>query len=520
MVTGLFRHIFTFGSLTLVSRFLGLARDIIIAAVFGSGAQTDSFIVAFKIPNFMRRITAEGAFSQAFVPVLTDYRANCSHTQVRAFVAYVSGSLAALLAAVVVLGMLAAPSVVKVFAPGFSDDQQRLELTTQLLVFTFPYIILISLVACAGAVLQVYNRFASFAFAPVLLNVCLIAAALWLSPLLANPILALGGGVAVAGVLQLLLQLPYLASEGLLVMPRPSLHHPGVRRVTKLMGPAVLGSSVMQINLLVDTILASFLITGSVSWLYFSDRLVEFPLGVFGIALGTILLPRLSAEHASSSPERFALTLEWGFKLVLVVIAPATLGLMVLAGPILATLFQYGEFGGNDVVAAAYSLAAYSLGLFGFVMVKVLTPGYFSRQDMRTPVKCAVVAVMVNLILSISAVWWLRDTPYGHVALAGATAVSATVNSALLYYGLRRRGIYKPGNGWLALFSKVVVATLAMAMVLVYPALHLDVWLEAGAIVRAFWLVAVVLGGMLVYAAALYALGMRLVELKEPPAGE
>jgi putative peptidoglycan lipid II flippase len=506
--------------LTFVSRILGLVRDIIIAGVFGSGAQTDSFIVAFKIPNFMRRVTAEGAFSQAFVPVLADYRTHRDHAQVRELVAHVFGTLAAGLALVVVLGVLAAPAVVTIFAPGFSDDPQRFELTSQMLVLTFPYILLISLVACAGAVLHTCNRFASFAFAPVLLNVCLISAALWLSPLLDRPILALGFGVAVAGVLQLLVQLPFLAREGLLVVPRPALRHPGVRRVAKLMGPAVLGSSVMQINLLVDTILASFLVAGSVSWLYFSDRLVEFPLGVFGIALGTILLPRLSAEHASSAPERFTQTLDWGLKLVLVVVAPAMLGLMVLAGPILATLFQYGEFGANDVVSTGFSLAAYSVGLFGFVLVKVLTPGYFSREDMRTPVKCAVVAVVVNLFLSANAVWWLHETPFGHVALAGATAVSATVNSALLYAGLRRKGVYRPGSGWAVLLMKVGLATLVMGWVLVYPALQLEAWLQAGAITRAVWLVAVVLGGMLVYMGVLYSLGMRLTELKEPPADE
>ncbi|BAU57283.1 proposed peptidoglycan lipid II flippase MurJ [Halorhodospira halochloris] len=520
MVTGLFRHIFTFGSLTFVSRILGLGRDIIIASVFGSSAQTDAFIVAFKIPNFMRRITAEGAFSQAFVPVLTDYKTSRSHAQVREMVASVAGTLAAFLAGIVVLGMLAAPAVVYIFAPGFSNDPYRFELTAQLLVLTFPYILLISLVACAGAVLHTCNRFASFAFAPVLLNATLIAAALWLSPLLDEPIWALGIGVAVAGVLQLLLQLPFLYREGLLVLPRPSLRHAGVRRVAKLMGPAVLGSSVMQINLLVDTILASFLIAGSVSWLYFSDRLVEFPLGVFGIALGTILLPRLSAEHVNSAPEHFSRTLDWGFKLVVVVIAPATLGLMVLAGPILATLFQYGEFGPSDVVAAGYSLAAYSLGLFGFVMVKVLTPGYFSREDMTTPVKCAVVAVIVNLVLSVTAVWWLHETAYGHVALAAATAVSATVNSALLYYGLRRKGVYKPGAGWLALAIKVAVATFSMGLVLLYPALQLEAWLEAELQVRLLWLVAAVFGGMLVYIGMLYALGMRLAEFREPPVSD
>ena len=520
MVTGLLRHIFTFGSLTLVSRILGLARDVIIAGVFGSGAQTDSFIVAFKIPNFMRRITAEGAFSQAFVPVLTDYRTHSTHREVRALIAYSAGTLGAALAAVTALGMVAAPGVVSVFAPGFSDDPERFELTVDLLRVTFPYILFISLVACAGAVLHTCNRFASFAFAPVLLNAAMIGAALWATPWFEEPIMALAVAVAVAGVLQLLLQLPFLYREGLLVWPRPSLRHPGVRRVARLMGPAVIGSSVMQVNLLVDTILASFLITGSVSWLYFSDRLVEFPLGVFGIALGTVLLPRLSAEHAGSEPERFSRTLDWGLRLVLLVVAPATAGLIVLAGPILATLFQYGAFGPGDVIAASWSLAAYSLGLFGFVLVKVLTPGYFSREDMKTPVYCAVAAVAVNLVLSVSAVWALHETPYGHVALAAATAASATVNSALLFIGLVRRGVYRGGSGWLRLAGQVVVATALMVAVLLYPALHLDRWLEASMLMRVAGLTAVVLAGALVYFAALYALGVRPRQFREPPAAE
>ncbi|MBK1735182.1 murein biosynthesis integral membrane protein MurJ [Halorhodospira abdelmalekii] len=518
MVTGLFRHLLTFGSLTFLSRILGLGRDVIIANVFGSGPQTDAFIVAFKIPNFMRRITAEGAFSQAFVPVLADYRAHRSHAEVRALIARTAGTLAVALLVVVIIGIVAAPALVTLFAPGFRDDPERFALTSELLQLTFPYILLISMVACAGAALHVYNRFASFAFAPVLLNATLISAALWLSPLLSEPIVALAIGVAVAGVLQLLLQLPFLAREGLLVMPRPAWRDPGVRRIARLMGPAVLGSSVMQINLLVDTILASFLIAGSVSWLYFSDRLVELPLGVFGIALGTVLLPRLSAEHAATTPEQFSRTLDWGLRLVLVVIAPATAGLIVLAGPILTTLFQYGAFSPSDVVASAHSLAAYSLGLFGFVLVKVLTPGYFSREDMRTPVYCAVVAVIVNLVLSITAVWLLRETAYGHVALAGATAASATVNSALLFYGLRQRGVYRPEGGWRRLFVQVGIATGAMVLVLLYPALQLEAWLEAGVMTRIAWLFAAVGVGAAVYTGGILALGLRLRELREPTA--
>ena len=516
MVTGLFRHIFTFGSLTFVSRVLGLVRDVVIATVFGSGSQTDAFIVAFKIPNFMRRITAEGAFSYAFIPVLTDYRTNRSHDDARDLVARSAGTLGAFLAVLSLVGMAAAPWVVTLFAPGFAGDPERFDLTVDLLRVTFPYILFVSLVACAGAVLQTCNRFGAFAFAPVVLNACMIAAALWFTPFFETPIMAMAAGVLVGGVLQLLLQGPFLAREGYLVWPRPSLRHPGVRRVMQLMGPAVVGSSVVQINLLVDTILASFLITGSVTWLYFSDRLVEFPLGVFGIALGTVLLPRLSAEHARSEPGRFSRTIDWGLRLVVLIVAPATAGLVVLAGPILATLFQYGAFTGGDVEAASLSLAAYSLGLFGFVLVKVLAPGYFSREDMRTPVYCAVAAVAVNLALSVPAVALLYTTSYGHAALAGATAVSATTNAALLYIGLRRRGVYTPGAGWGRYGLRVAAATAAMIAVLLYPALHLPLWLEAGLLSRVVWLAASVGGGAVAYFGVLWLLGWRPRELREP----
>ncbi len=519
MVTGLLRSIFTFSSLTLVSRVLGLARDVVIAAVFGSGTQTDAFIVAFKIPNFMRRISAEGAFSQAFVPVLTDYRTHRGPGEVRGLIASTAGALGLALSALAALGMVAAPAVVALFAPGFAGDPGRFGLTVELLRWTFPYIVLISLVACAGAVLHTCSRFASFAFAPVLLNAALIGAALWLTPLFETPITALAAAVAVAGVLQLLLQLPFLAREGLLVAPRLSWRHPGLRRVLRLMGPTVLGSSVMQLNLLVDTILASFLVTGSVTWLYFSDRLVEFPLGVFGIALGTVLLPRLSAEHARSEPERFSRTLDWGLRLVLLIVAPATAGLILLSLPILATLFQYGAFEAGDVRASALSLAAYSLGLFGFVLVKVLTPGYFAREDMRTPVRCAVAAVAVNLALSVGAVAALRETGYAHAGLAAATGASATVNAGLLLRGLLRRRVYRAGSGWPRLALQVAGATALMAAALAYPAVQADAWLAAGVLTRAGWLAAAVLLGAATYFAGLYALGWRLAAVREPPGG-
>src|SRR5690625_819605 len=308
---GLLHAIATFGSLTFLSRILGLVRDVVIGTVFGPSAQTDAFFVAFKIPNFMRRLFAEGAFSQAFVPVLSEYRTQRDRDEVRRLVSHTVGALGAVLLVVVALGILGAPIVVSVFAPGFADNPDTHHLTVDMLRFTFPYILFMAMVACAGGVLNTYGSFGPSAFAPVLLNVTLIAGALWAGPLFDEPIKALAVAVLVAGLLQLALMLPFLARLGLLTWPRLSWRDSGVRRILRLMGPAVFGSSVAQINLLADTVLASFLITGSVSWLYFSERMVDFPLGIFGVALGTVLLPRLSQEHAAATPERFSRTLDW-----------------------------------------------------------------------------------------------------------------------------------------------------------------------------------------------------------------
>ncbi|HET8701913.1 MAG TPA: murein biosynthesis integral membrane protein MurJ, partial [Nitrococcus sp.] len=320
MRKGSLQSIFTFGYLTLLSRVLGLVRDVVVGIVFGPSAATDAFFIAFKIPNFMRRLFAEGAFSQAFVPVLSEYRAQRSHAQIRQLVARTISMLGVTLTLVTVLGMLGAPWVITVFAPGFTDDPERFRLAVEMLRLTFPYLALISLTACAGAVLNTYGSFGPPAFAPVLLNLAMIAAALWLAPRLEQGILALAVAVTVAGLLQLLLQLPFVAQRGLLGFARPSWSDPGVRRILRLMGPTLFGTSVQQVNLLVDTILASFLVTGSISWLYWSDRLVEFPLGVFGVALGTVILPRLSQEHAGESAESFSHTLDWALRLVLILI--------------------------------------------------------------------------------------------------------------------------------------------------------------------------------------------------------
>lgn len=511
----LLRSSAVFGALTMVSRVLGMVRDVVIANVFGSSAATDAFFVAFKIPNFMRRLFAEGAFSQAFVPVLSEYRKTRDQAAVRALVARASGTLALILLALSVLAIVGADYLVMLFAPGFTQDPESFALARDMLRITFPYLFFISLVACAQGVLNTFGVFGPPAIAPVLLNLSLIASAWWWAPLLPQPIMALAFAVFIAGVLQLALMLPWLHRVGMLAWPRWGWRDSGVRRIMVLMLPAIFGSSVAQINLLVDTILASFLITGSISWLYYSDRLVEFPLGVLGVALGTVILPRLSMQHAGGSPAAFSRTLDWAIRWGALIGVPAAAGLAVMAGPILITLFQYGAFTAADARAASLSLMAYAVGLLGFIMVKVLAPGFFSRQDMRTPVICAAISMLCNMVLSITAVVLLLDTEVGHVALALATGTAAIINASLLYRGLRRRGIYRPRPGWRRFGFQVLAASGLMALVLGVSVAGADWWLGAGLAARLTALFGWLLLAVVLYVATLLLLGMRPRHLRE-----
>ncbi|MCP1726218.1 putative peptidoglycan lipid II flippase [Natronospira proteinivora] len=499
------------GSMTLLSRVLGFLRDVVFARVFGAGPVMDAFIVAFKIPNFMRRLFAEGGFSQAFVPVLGEYRSKQDHAQVQALVDRVAGVLGGVLALITLLGVIAAPLLIWVFAPGFDGDDGRRELAVAMLRWTFPYLLFISLVSLAAGILNTYNRFGVPAFTPVLLNLVLIGAAIWGAPYFAEPGMALAVGVFGAGLVQLLFQIPFLKQLRLLPRPRWDRQHEGVRRIMRLMAPAVFGSSVAQINLLIDTIIASFLITGSVSWLYYSDRLMEFPLGVFGIALGTVILPGLSARHAEQDHQAFSDTLDWALRLVWLVAVPAAVGLLCLAGPMLATLFQYGAFSDRDVEMASYSLMAYAMGLVGFTLVKVLAPGYFARQDTVTPVKAGVVSMVCNIALNAAIVIPMVMTGFiaPHMGLALATSMAAFINAGLLFAGLMRRGIYRPRAGWRGLFVRGLLANLAMAGVVVWLAGSLDAWLAASVMTRVLDLaVAIAVGGG-VYAVTLLLMGLR-----------
>jgi len=506
----LLRSSSTVASFTMVSRILGLIRDIVLARFIGSGDGADAFFVAFKIPNFMRRLFAEGAFAQAFVPVLSEYRSQGSHEAVKALLDRVAGALGSILICVTVLAVVGAPLVAAVFAPGFMGDSVKFDLTTDLIRITFPYLMLVSLTGFAGAILNSYDRFAVPAFTPVLLNVSLISAAILASSEMAEPVFGLAYGVLAAGFMQLVFQLPFLMRIHLLPSPKIDWQDSGVRRILALMVPALFGVSVSQINLLLDTVLASLLPNGSVSWLYYSDRLSELPLGVFAIAISTVILPGLSRQHASSQKQQFSHTLNWALRLIVLIGAPASLALMVLAEPILTTLFQYGKTTAHDVAMSTLSLRAYASGLLAFMLIKVLAPGYYARQDMKTPVKIGVIAMVANMFLNalfVAPLYFYFDI--GHVGLALATAVAAYINAYLLYRGLRQRDIFHVEAGWPKWLVKCVLANGAMVAVLLALLDFSESWMLGQWWERAAYLGSVCLLGLLVYVGALLMSGVR-----------
>lgn len=497
--------------MTLISRLMGFARDILFANLFGVNAATDAFFVAFKIPNFLRRLFAEGAFAHAFVPVLADYKSKGSHAALKLFIDRTAGSLALVLTLLTLIGIIAAPVLIMLFAPGFLWEGNQYQLAVQLLQITFPYLLFISLTAFAGGILNAHGKFAIPAFTPVFLNICMIIAAIWLAPLMAEPVTALAWGVFIAGVVQLLFQIPALIRLGLMPTPRLGFKDAGVRRMMGLMLPAIFGVSVVQINLLVDTLFASFLPSGSVSWLYYSDRLVEFPIGIFGVALSTVILPHLAKHHADDDQQAFSQALDWGLKWVLLIGLPATLGLTLLAEPLLSTLFQYNEFGASDVQMAAKSLAAFSLGLLAFILIKVLVPGFTSRHDTRTPVRLGIYSMLCNLVLNLALI-----APLAHAGPALATSLAAYLNAGWLLLLLIKQQIYQPIGQWWPFLARVVLANTAMAFFLYYFT-EADLWLNWNLSQRSLQLALMIGLAMLVYALALVLLGFRPRQLGQHP---
>lgn len=521
---GLLRSSGVVSFFTMLSRFMGLARDIVFARVIGAEALADVFFVAFKIPNFFRRLFAEGAFAQAFVPVLGEYREKGSQAALRELTNRVFGTLGATLLLLTLVVVLASPLLAALFAPKwYLEDPFKFNATAEMLRITFPYLLFISMTGVAGGILNSYDRFAVPAFTPLLLNMAMIFAALIAAPWFNQPTYALAWGVFAAGIIQFTFQLPFLARIHMLPVPVVDWQHPGVRKILALMGPAIFGVSVSQINLLLDTILATFLPTGSVSWLYYSDRLSELPLGVFAVAIATVILPNLSRHHAASSTEAYSQTLDWALRMVLLIAVPAAAALMLLAEPILATLFFYGDvMTSRDITMATHSLRAYSLGLIAFMLVKVLAPGFFARQDMRTPVRIGVIAMVANMFLNLMFVLPLHHYfEIGHVGLALATSVSAFLNAGLLLIALRKKAIYLPGGHWWRFLLKLAAGVAAMLVALVmaanyFTALDASLWQQMNWWQRSGNIAIVCTLGFVVYTAVLWLTGMRLADLRGP----
>ncbi len=465
---------------TLASRVLGLVRDILIAHLLGAGIASDVFFFANRIPNFMRRLFADGAFNQAFVPVMTEYKAKGEESAVRELLAVTMGTLGAIITVVTILGVLGSTVVSALFGWGWfmawwhgEADGAKFELASWLLKITFPYLWFVTFTAMSGAVLNTFGRFGVSSFTPTFLNIVLIIVALWVAPSMTEPAVGLAIGIFIGGLVQLLYQIPYLYQMKMLVWPKWGWHHPGVVKIRTLMIPALFGVSVSQINLLINTMLASFLATGSISYLYYSDRLLEFPLGMFAVAISTVILPALSKRHVDQDPQRFSDTMDWGVRMVLFLGLPAMGGIMVLREPILRVLFMRGEFGPHEVMMSSASLLASTSGLLSLMLARVLAPGFHARQDTRTPVRYGVHSMVANMGFNLILIY-----PLGYVGLALSTALSGTVNAISLFQGLYRRGIYRPGRSTLIFFLRLVGATLAMYALLAWLSPPLEVWVN------------------------------------------
>ncbi|MBX2824482.1 MAG: murein biosynthesis integral membrane protein MurJ [Gammaproteobacteria bacterium] len=502
--------------MTLLSRILGFVRDQVLAIMFGAGLVTDVFLVAWKIPNFLRKLFAEGAFAQAFVPVFAEYRKTRDPAELRALAANVSGTLSLILLLITTLGVMLAPLLILLFAPGFADSSDQFDLATHMLRITFPYLIFVSLLAYAGSILNTFGRFAVPSITPVLLNICMILAALYASPYFAEPIVALAWGVFIAGVVQLLFQLPFLQNIGMLPRPRWGWRHPGVRKILKLMAPVIFGSSVAQINILLDTIIASFLAVGSLSWLYYSDRLLQFPLGVLGVTLATVILPRLSTESATASIDSYRATINWALRITLLLGLPAAIGLFLLAEPLLTSLFQYGQFSARDTRMASYSLIAYSLGLPAYLLIKVFLPAFFARQNTRTPVRIGIIALLCNMVLNIALVVPMVYAEFiaPHMGLAIASTLTAWQQAIMLYRKLASEGIYQLPPALLQFTLRLLPALLLMIVVIV--ALDSSDWSAQNGGQRALQLIVIIGASVVCYTGGLFAAGIRPADLKSP----
>lgn len=509
---GLLRSTAVFSGMTLLSRIAGFARDMLQATLFGTGGAIGAFIVAYRIPNFLRRVFAEGSMAMAFVPVLNEIREKGDRAALKDFIDHMAGALCAVVLVVCAAGMLAAPLLARLFAPGWLDDPELLRQVGVMLRITFPYLLFISMMALAASILNTHGSFGLPAFTPVLHNLTMIAAMLWLAPRFQVPPQGLAWGVLIAGFLQLALLWPALGRLGLRPRLRWGFGHAEVRKVGRLMLPTLFSSSVAQVNLIVGTAFASLLAAGSVEWLYYSDRLVEFPLGLFGVALGTVILPHLSRRHAADDAEGYNRSLDWGLRMALLAGVPAALGLLLLAQPIVATVYNYGQFTPFDARMSAISLSAMSLGVPAFMLTKVLAPAFFSRQDTKTPMRAAVwtVAANVGLTVLITTPLWLNGVEGAHGGIALATALAGITNALLLWRYLRRAGLYRPLPGWGMFALRLLLACAAMAAVVLALRGWVGEWTAIDAWpLRVGWLLGIVAAGAATYAAAMFAAGLR-----------
>ena len=510
----LWRSTVIVSAMTMLSRVLGLVRDVVLLNVFGAGKDFDTFVVAFRIPNFFRRLFAEGAFSQAFIPVLTEYKTTKTHAEVQILISRVFGCLATFMTTLTLIAMIAAPAILYLYAPGFHNDPEKFALATDMFRLTIPYLLFMSLTAFASSILNSYGSFSTPAFAPVLLNITMIAAAWWLTPYMAEPIMALGWAVVVAGLLQLVIQIPELWRKKLLIPPKVDFKHEGVDRIMKLMLPALFGVSVTQINLLLNTIWASFMQDGSVSWLYSAERMTELPLGLIGVAIGTVILPSLSARHAEQDQNKFRGMIDWAAKIIVMVGIPASIALFMLSTPIIQALFQRGQFDLEDTQMTALALQCMSAGVISFMLIKVFAPGFYAQQDTRTPVRVGLMAVAANAILNVVFIGFFKliDWHAEHMALALASSGSALVNAGMLYFYLHKRNIYRFGAHWKKLVLQFAVANIAMIVAL-YVALQ---WYngDVSQWIRVLEVVGLCIVGVVTYLVALVVVGIRPRHLK------
>ncbi|MFU8544542.1 murein biosynthesis integral membrane protein MurJ [Acinetobacter junii] len=501
----LWRSTIIVSAMTMLSRVLGLVRDIVLLNVFGAGKDFDTFVVAFRIPNFFRRLFAEGAFSQAFIPVLTEYKTSKTHAEVQILISRVFGCLLTAMSLLTFVAMVAAPAIIYLYAPGFHNDPEKFDLAVDMFRLTIPYLMFMSLTAFASSILNSYGSFASPAFSPVLLNIAMIAGAWWLTPFMAEPIMALGWAVVVAGVLQLAIQIPELWKKNLLIPPKVDFKHEGVDRILKLMLPALFGVSVTQINLLLNTIWASFMQDGSVSWLYSAERMTELPLGLIGVAIGTVILPSLSARHAEQDQAKFKSMIDWAAKIIMLVGIPASIALFMLSTPIIQALFQRGEFTLEDTHMTALALQCMSAGVISFMLIKVFAPGFYAQQDTKTPVRVGLMAVAANAILNVVFIGFFKliDWHAEHMALALASSGSALVNAGMLYFYLHKRNIYRFGAHWKKLGFQFLVANITMIAALGYAL----TWYQGDI---AQWLRIAEVVGLCILGVAAYVIGLLI----------